>query len=103
MTTRSLVVAPQWIGDAVMSQPLLAALAARGEMLAVAALPWVAPVYRAMPEVAEVFDLPFAHGRLDLKARWRLGTPRSRSCVSSSPTRPTSCATRWRRSAAMPS
>ena len=28
MTTRSLVVAPQWIGDAVMSQPLLAALAA---------------------------------------------------------------------------
>lgn len=73
MTTRSLVVAPQWIGDAVMSQPLLAALAARGETLAVAALPWVAPVYRAMPEVAEVFDLPFAHGRLDLKARWRLG------------------------------
>ena len=28
--TRSLVIAPQWIGDAVMSQPLLAALAARG-------------------------------------------------------------------------
>jgi sulfate transport system permease protein len=58
--TRSLLVAPQWIGDAVMSQPLLAALAARGETLTVAALPWVAPVYRAMPEVAEVVDLPFA-------------------------------------------
>ena len=63
--TRSLVIAPQWIGDAVMSQPLLAALAARGEMLAVAALPWVAPVYRAMSEVGEVIELPFAHGRLD--------------------------------------
>lgn len=67
--TRSLVVAPQWIGDAVMSEPLLAALAARGERLAVAALPWVAPVYRAMPQVAEVIEWPFAHGRLDWAAR----------------------------------
>ena len=37
--SRSLVVAPQWIGDAVMSEPLLARLAARGERLTVAALP----------------------------------------------------------------
>jgi heptosyltransferase-2 len=71
--TRSLVIAPQWIGDAVMSQPLVAAMAGRGERVAVAALPWVAPVYRAMPEVAEVVDLPFAHGRLDWSARRRLG------------------------------
>jgi heptosyltransferase-2 len=55
--TRSLVIAPQWIGDAVMSEPLLADLAARGERLAVAALPWVAPVYRAMPQVREVIEL----------------------------------------------
>ena len=70
---RTLVVAPQWIGDAVMCEPLLAALAARGERLAVAALPWVAPVFRAMPEVAEVLELPFARGRLGLAERWRLG------------------------------
>jgi heptosyltransferase-2 len=70
--TRSLVIAPQWIGDAVMSEPLLARLAARGESLAVAALPWVAPVYRAMPEVGEVIELPFAHGRLDWAARKRV-------------------------------
>jgi heptosyltransferase-2 len=38
----------------------------------VAALPWVAPVYRAMPQVGEVIDLPFAHGRLDWSARRRL-------------------------------
>ena len=49
---RSLLIAPQWIGDAVMSEPLLALLAARGEQVTVAALPWVAPVYRAMPHVA---------------------------------------------------
>ncbi len=70
--TRSLVIAPQWIGDAVMSEPLLARLAARGEEIAVAALPWVAPVYRAMPQVREVIELPFAHGRLDWAARRRI-------------------------------
>ena len=69
---RSLVIAPQWIGDAVMSQPLLARLAARGERVTVAALPWVAPVYRACAEVADVIDLPFAHGRLDWAARRRI-------------------------------
>lgn len=67
--TRSLVVAPQWIGDAVMTEPLLATLAQRGERLSVAALPWVAPVYRAMPQVADVIELPFAHGRLDWAMR----------------------------------
>ncbi len=70
--TRSLIVAPQWIGDAVMSQPLLARLAARGARLTVGALPSVAPVYRAMPEVAAVLEWPFAHGRLDARARWRV-------------------------------
>ncbi len=71
--TRSLLIAPQWIGDAVMSEPLVARLAARGERLHVAALPWVAPVYRAMPAVERVEELPFAHGRLDWAARRRLG------------------------------
>jgi heptosyltransferase II len=71
--SRSLVIAPQWIGDAVMTEPLLGLLAARGEQLTVAALPWVAPVYRAMPQVREVIDLPFAHGKLDWPARRRLG------------------------------
>ena len=70
--TRSLIVAPQWIGDAVMTEPLLARLSARGERLTVAALPWVAPVYRAMPQVSEVIDLPFAHGRLDWAERKRV-------------------------------
>ena len=70
--TRTLVVAPQWIGDAVMAEPLLATLAERGERLTVAALPWVAPVFGAMPEVAEIIELPFAHGRLDWPARRRI-------------------------------
>lgn len=65
----SLVIAPQWIGDAVMTEPLLRRLHARGEELTVGALPWVAPVYRAMPQVAEVIEFPFQHGGLQFKAR----------------------------------
>jgi heptosyltransferase II len=71
---QSLVVAPQWIGDAVMSEPLMRRLAARGERLTVGALPWVAPVYRLMPAVAEVQEWPLAHGRLDAKLRWRIAS-----------------------------
>src|SRR6187431_1273352 len=69
----SLVIAPQWIGDAVMTEPLMRRLHARGEKLTVGALPWVAPVYRAMPQVSEVIEFPFAHGGLQLKARRVLG------------------------------
>ncbi|MDD2920195.1 lipopolysaccharide heptosyltransferase II [Rhodoferax sp.] len=69
---RSLIIAPQWIGDAVMTEPLLRRLKARGEQLTVGALPWVAPVYRAMPQVAEVIEFPFAHGGLQWRERWRL-------------------------------
>ena len=65
----SLIIAPQWIGDAVMTEPLLRRLQARGERLTVGALPWVAPVYRAMPQVAEVIEFPFQHGGLQFKAR----------------------------------
>lgn len=52
-----------------MTEPLMRRLHARGERLTVGALPWVAPVYRAMPQVAEVIEFPFQHGGLQLKAR----------------------------------
>ena len=71
MPLNSLIIAPQWIGDAVMTEPLMRRLHARGERLTVGALPWVAPVYRAMPSVAEVIEFPFAHGGLQFAARRR--------------------------------
>jgi heptosyltransferase-2 len=71
--TQSLVIAPQWIGDAVMTEPLLRRLRARGERLTVGALPWVAPVYRAMPQVDDVIEFPFQHGGLQFRARRALG------------------------------
>lgn len=70
--SRSLLVAPQWIGDAVMAQPLVALLHARGERVTALALPGVADVLRAMPGIAHVVQTAFAHGRLDLRARMRL-------------------------------
>ena len=69
MTTSTLVIAPQWIGDAVMTEPLLRRLHARGERITVGALPWVAPVYRAMAYVEQVTEFPFAHGGLQWAAR----------------------------------
>ena len=55
-----------------MTEPLMRRLAERGERLTVGALPWVAPVYRAMPQVAEVIEFPFAHGGLQFAARRRI-------------------------------
>jgi len=52
-----------------MTEPLLRRLQARGETLTVGAVPWVAPVYRAMPQVAQVIELPFAHGGLQWRVR----------------------------------
>jgi heptosyltransferase-2 len=70
---RQLVVAPSWIGDAVLSHPLLARLKAAdpGGAIDVLAPPWVLPVYRRMPEVAVTHSLPFVHGEVSLLARRR--------------------------------
>ena len=68
-SSEALLIAPQWIGDAVMTEPLLRRLHVRGERITVGALPWVAPVYRAMPQVVDVLELPFAHGGLQWRAR----------------------------------
>ena len=67
--TASLVIAPQWIGDAVMTEPLMRVLAKRDEHLTVAAMPWVAPIYRAMSCVGDVIELPFPRSGLHLSAR----------------------------------
>ncbi len=71
---KALIVAPSWIGDTIMAQPLFARLHATnpGLQLDVLAPRWVAPVLQRMDEIAEVVDSPFGHGQLSLRARWRL-------------------------------
>lgn len=72
---RILIVAPNWIGDALMAQPLLARLREKrpGVKVDVLAPEWVAPVARRMPEVDDVIPVPFRHGSLQLGSRWKLG------------------------------
>jgi heptosyltransferase-2 len=71
--TRTLVVAPSWIGDAVLSHPLLVRLkeADLGGSIDVLAPPWVLAVYRHMPEVSGTIANPFGHGALKLSERRR--------------------------------
>ena len=70
---RTLVVAPSWVGDAVLSHPLLVRLKERDPQgrIDVLAPPWVLPVYRRMPEVADTIVQPFGHGELKLGERRR--------------------------------
>src|SRR5258708_18929720 len=70
---RTLVVAPSWIGDAVLSHRLLVRLKERDPRgsIDVLAPPWVLPVYRRMLEVAATHALPFGHGDVKLGARRR--------------------------------
>lgn len=72
---RILVVAPSWLGDTLIAQPLLTLLKranpqAHIEVLAPA---WSAPLLSRMDEVDAVIDNPFAHGEFNLRGRWRLG------------------------------
>jgi heptosyltransferase-2 len=69
------VVAPSWIGDALLAQPLLARIHALhpGITLDALAVPWTAAVLARMPEIARVIPSPFAHGDLKLRERFRLG------------------------------
>jgi len=70
-----LIIAPSWVGDAVMAQPLLRRLRERYPDAVIDAFSpaWVAPVLERMPEIRRVVINPLAHGELSLKLRWKLG------------------------------
>jgi len=72
--SRVLIVAPNWIGDTLLAQPLFARLHASRPGLALHAVApaWTAPVLARMPEIEEVIETPLVHGRLQLGARLRL-------------------------------
>src|SRR3990172_10881830 len=72
---RILIVAPTWVGDTMLAQPLFARLHRRlpGVVVDALAPAWTAPVLRRMPEIGEVIETPIEHGRLDLRMRWRVG------------------------------
>lgn len=72
---RILVVAPSWIGDTVLAQPMFKLLRSRhpGLALDVLAPSWTFPLLKRMPEVRQPILSPFGHGDLKLGERRRLG------------------------------
>lgn len=79
MTRKILIVGPSWVGDMVMAQSLFTSLHADahaiGESVIVDVLApaWSRPLLERMPQVRTAIDLPFQHGELNLRGRYRLG------------------------------
>jgi heptosyltransferase-2 len=73
---RTLIVAPSWVGDAILSEPLLAMLREPYEepSIDVLAPPWCAPVFRRMRGVRRIVEIPIPHGKLDLRTRRRIAS-----------------------------
>jgi heptosyltransferase-2 len=69
-----LIIAPAWIGDAVLAQPLFKRLHHHqpGLQLDLLATPWVAPVFSRMAEVEQIIEAPLRHGYWDWQLRWSL-------------------------------
>ena len=73
---RALVIAPNWIGDALMAQPLFARLVKLHPRMVIDAVApsWVAPVLERMPEIRDVYATDLAHGKLQMLRRWQLAS-----------------------------
>ncbi|MBI4191426.1 MAG: lipopolysaccharide heptosyltransferase II [Betaproteobacteria bacterium] len=71
---RILIVAPAWVGDAVLAQPLFRRLHERHRELTldVLAPPWTRALFERMPDVHATIGNPFGHGELALKRRYVL-------------------------------
>ncbi|MFO1304550.1 MAG: lipopolysaccharide heptosyltransferase II [Burkholderiales bacterium] len=71
---RILIVAPSWVGDAILSEPLVALVRDPYEDPVVDVLvpPWCAPVYARMRGIRRIVEIPFQHGKLDFAGRKRL-------------------------------
>jgi heptosyltransferase-2 len=91
-----LVVAPSWVGDAVLSEPLIARLASAGDAneghpaIDVLAPAWCAPVYARMRGIRRIFDSMLRHGEIGLGRRRELGRTLSGECYARAITLPNS-------------
>ncbi|MDR2710584.1 MAG: lipopolysaccharide heptosyltransferase II [Burkholderiales bacterium] len=68
---RILIVAPSWVGDAVLTEPLTALLKERypHSVIDVFAPAWCAPVYARMRHVHRIIENPLSHGAFNWQQR----------------------------------
>jgi heptosyltransferase-2 len=66
-----LIIAPNWIGDAVMAEPLISQLKKNNpdSQIDVLATPWVASIMKAIPAVDQIITADFQHGSLQWQER----------------------------------
>jgi heptosyltransferase II len=71
---RILIVAPSWVGDAILSEPLVGLLRDPFEdpIVDILAPSWCAPVYARMRGIRRIVETPFGHGKFDLASRRKL-------------------------------
>ena len=81
MPERILIVAPSWVGDAILSEPLVSLLREpyADPIVDVLVPPWCAAVYARMRGVGRVFENPIGHGRLDWPRRKAMARRDSRA------------------------
>jgi heptosyltransferase-2 len=75
VSERVLLVAPSWVGDAILAEPLIALLRDPYEepIVDVLAPAWCAPVFARMRGVGRIIESTFSHGRFDWTVRRALG------------------------------
>lgn len=79
-----LIIAPNWIGDAVMTEPLIAQLKKNNpdSQINVLATPWVASIMKAIPAVNQIIIADFRHGALQWSERKALAKQLAQSAYT---------------------
>jgi heptosyltransferase-2 len=70
--SKTLIISPNWIGDAVMTLPLIYTLSQNGHIVDILAPHIVAPIYEHSIDVAKVIQHNFPHKKILLKQRIKL-------------------------------
>ncbi len=77
-----LIIGPAWVGDMVMAQSLFKQLKRLHPQILIDVLApsWSLPLLERMPEISKGIIMPFGHGQLELRGRYRLGKKLRTEC-----------------------
>ncbi len=70
---RILIIAPQWVGDAIMAESLFSNIQQHDVKIDVLCQPFLAPLFTRMSSINRVHPVAFKRGSLSLQKRWKVG------------------------------